>query len=44
MNKNLDILDEDSVIFVRPSGCGKFTALRMIAGLEGAPLAERTVS
>ncbi|SDI74943.1 ABC transporter ATP-binding protein [Natribacillus halophilus] len=31
---NLDIHDEEFVVFVGPSGCGKSTTLRMIAGLE----------
>jgi multiple sugar transport system ATP-binding protein len=31
---NLDIDDEEFVVFVGPSGCGKSTTLRMIAGLE----------
>ncbi|MEJ8571555.1 sn-glycerol-3-phosphate ABC transporter ATP-binding protein UgpC [Microbaculum marinum] len=31
---NLDIADEEFVVFVGPSGCGKSTTLRMIAGLE----------
>lgn len=31
---NLDIDDEEFVVFVGPSGCGKSTVLRMIAGLE----------
>ncbi len=31
---NLDIQDEEFVVFVGPSGCGKTTTLRMIAGLE----------
>ena len=31
---NLDIYDEEFVVFVGPSGCGKSTVLRMIAGLE----------
>lgn len=31
---NLDILDEEFIVFVGPSGCGKSTTLRMIAGLE----------
>lgn len=31
---NLDIKDQEFVIFVGPSGCGKSTTLRMIAGLE----------
>ncbi len=31
---NLDIEDEEFIIFVGPSGCGKSTTLRMVAGLE----------
>lgn len=31
---NLNINDEEFVVFVGPSGCGKSTTLRMIAGLE----------
>ncbi|MBQ4283407.1 MAG: sn-glycerol-3-phosphate ABC transporter ATP-binding protein UgpC [Lachnospira sp.] len=31
---NLDITDQEFIIFVGPSGCGKSTTLRMIAGLE----------
>jgi multiple sugar transport system ATP-binding protein len=31
---NLDIQDEEFMVFVGPSGCGKTTTLRMIAGLE----------
>ncbi len=31
---NLEIEDEEFLIFVGPSGCGKSTTLRMIAGLE----------
>ena len=31
---NLDISDNEFVVFVGPSGCGKSTTLRMIAGLE----------
>ena len=31
---NLDIGDDEFVVFVGPSGCGKSTTLRMIAGLE----------
>ena len=31
---NLEINDEEFVVFVGPSGCGKSTVLRMIAGLE----------
>lgn len=31
---NLDINDNEFIIFVGPSGCGKSTTLRMIAGLE----------
>lgn len=33
-NFNLEINDEEFIIFVGPSGCGKSTTLRMIAGLE----------
>ncbi len=31
---NLEIKDNEFVVFVGPSGCGKSTTLRMIAGLE----------
>ena len=31
---NLDIDDNEFVVFVGPSGCGKSTTLRMVAGLE----------
>jgi multiple sugar transport system ATP-binding protein len=31
---NLDVADQEFVVFVGPSGCGKSTLLRMIAGLE----------
>ena len=31
---DLDILDEELVVFLGPSGCGKTTTMRMIAGLE----------
>ena len=31
---NLDIEDNEFIVFVGPSGCGKSTTLRMIAGLE----------
>jgi len=31
---NLNIVDEEFMVFVGPSGCGKTTTLRMIAGLE----------
>lgn len=31
---NLDIQNEEFIVFVGPSGCGKSTTLRMIAGLE----------
>ena len=33
-NFNLEIKDQEFIIFVGPSGCGKSTTLRMIAGLE----------
>lgn len=31
---NLEIRDEEFIVFVGPSGCGKSTTLRMVAGLE----------
>ncbi len=31
---NLEIADEELVVFLGPSGCGKTTTMRMIAGLE----------
>lgn len=31
---NIDISDNEFIVFVGPSGCGKSTTLRMIAGLE----------
>lgn len=31
---NIDIKDEEFVVFLGPSGCGKTTTMRMIAGLE----------
>ena len=31
---NLDIKDKEFIVFVGPSGCGRATTLRMIAGLE----------
>ena len=31
---NLDIDNEEFIVFVGPSGCGKSTTLRMVAGLE----------
>ncbi|MBO5069167.1 MAG: ATP-binding cassette domain-containing protein, partial [Roseburia sp.] len=31
---NLEVDDQEFIIFVGPSGCGKTTTLRMIAGLE----------
>jgi multiple sugar transport system ATP-binding protein len=33
-NLNLEIPDEEFLVFVGPSGCGKTTSLRMLAGLE----------
>ena len=32
---DLEIADQEFVVFVGPSGCGKSTLLRMISGLEG---------
>ncbi len=31
---NIDIADEELIVFLGPSGCGKTTTMRMIAGLE----------
>lgn len=33
-NFNLDIEDQEFLVFLGPSGCGKSTTLRMVAGLE----------
>ena len=33
-NFNLEIKDKEFIVLVGPSGCGKFTTLRMVAGLE----------
>lgn len=33
-NLNIDIADNEFLVFVGPSGCGKSTSLRMLAGLE----------
>lgn len=33
---NLEVLNEEFLVFVGPSGCGKSTLLRLIAGLEKA--------
>ncbi len=33
-NLNLEIADQEFLVFVGPSGCGKSTSLRMLAGLE----------
>ncbi|MCJ8009409.1 ABC transporter ATP-binding protein [Lederbergia wuyishanensis] len=33
-NFNLDIDDQEFLVFLGPSGCGKSTTLRMVAGLE----------
>ena len=33
-NMDLEVNDEEFVVFLGPSGCGKTTTLRMIAGLE----------
>lgn len=37
---NLEIADNEFVVFVGPSGCGKSTTLRMIAGLENITAGE----
>ena len=37
---DLDIDDEEFVVFVGPSGCGKSTLLRLVAGLEDATAGE----
>jgi len=31
---NLDVAEDELVVFLGPSGCGKTTTLRMISGLE----------
>ena len=33
-NLNIDVQDQEFLVFVGPSGCGKTTSLRMLAGLE----------
>ncbi|GHH97809.1 ABC transporter ATP-binding protein [Neobacillus kokaensis] len=33
-NFNMDIKDQEFLVFLGPSGCGKSTTLRMVAGLE----------
>ena len=33
-NVNIDIDDQEFIVFLGPSGCGKTTTMRMIAGLE----------
>ena len=40
---NLEIADQEFIIFVGPSGCGKSTTLRMIAGLEDISSGERKI-
>lgn len=37
---NLEIKDQEFIVFVGPSGCGKSTTLRMIAGLESITAGE----
>jgi multiple sugar transport system ATP-binding protein len=34
LNFNLEIKENEVIVFLGPSGCGKTTTLRMIAGLE----------
>ena len=41
---NLEIADQEFIIFVGPSGCGKSTTLRMIAGLEDISSGELRIS
>ncbi|MFK7997407.1 MAG: ABC transporter ATP-binding protein [Granulosicoccus sp.] len=33
-NFNLNVIDQEFIVFLGPSGCGKSTILRMLAGLE----------
>ena len=40
---NLEVEDQEFIIFVGPSGCGKSTTLRMIAGLEEISSGELTI-
>src|SRR6056297_709317 len=40
---DLDIADEEFLVFLGPSGCGKTTTMRMIAGLEDPTEGEITV-
>ena len=41
---NLDIRENEFIVFVGPSGCGKSTTLRMIAGLEEISGGEISIS
>lgn len=42
-NINLDIADQEFIVFLGPSGCGKTTTMRMIAGLEDPTEGEITI-
>ena len=41
---NLDVRDNEFIVFVGPSGCGKTTTLRMVAGLEEITSGELYIS
>ena len=41
---NLDIKENEFIVFVGPSGCGKSTTLRMIAGLESITYGDLFIS
>ncbi|MFC3705843.1 ABC transporter ATP-binding protein [Devosia honganensis] len=41
---DLEIADEEFMVFVGPSGCGKSTLLRMVAGLETISSGEMTLA
>lgn len=41
---NLDVDDQEFIVFVGPSGCGKSTTLRMVAGLEDISKGELSIA